>query len=71
MVGVAKLTASRIAIKNFNNNSDMVPDVELTKVEFISKRDLGILEKKIIELLKDFEKEHKQVPVYAETIIRK
>ncbi len=48
-----------------------MPDVELTKVEFIPRRDLDSLEKKIVELLKDFEKKHKETLAYAEIIIRK
>ncbi|MEM3578366.1 MAG: hypothetical protein QXX51_07995 [Candidatus Bathyarchaeia archaeon] len=48
-----------------------MPDVSLTKVEFLPKRDLDELEKKIIDVLKDFEKKHKGIFTYAEVEIIK
>ena len=49
----------------------MMPGVVLTKVEFIPSRDLDELEKKITDLLKDFEKKHKGIDTYAEIEIIK
>ncbi|MEM3578552.1 MAG: hypothetical protein QXX51_08960 [Candidatus Bathyarchaeia archaeon] len=48
-----------------------MPDVSLTKVEFLPKRDLDELEKKIIDILKDFERKHKGIFIYAEVEIIK
>ncbi|MGB9741456.1 MAG: hypothetical protein ACP5IM_06845 [Candidatus Bathyarchaeia archaeon] len=48
-----------------------MPDVSLTKVEFLPKHDLDELEKKITELLKDFERRHKGISTYAEIEIIK
>ena len=48
-----------------------MPDVALTKVEFLPSKDLDELEKKIIDLLKDFEKKHNGIETHAEIGIRK
>jgi hypothetical protein len=49
----------------------MMPEVVLTRVEFIPSRDLDELEKKVTDLLKDFEKRHKGIDTYAEIEIIK
>jgi hypothetical protein len=48
-----------------------MPEVVLTRVEFISSRDLDELEKKITDLLKDFEKKNRGIDTYAEIEIIK
>lgn len=48
-----------------------MPEVVLTRVEFIQSRDLDKLEKDITNLLKKFEKKHKGIGVYAEIEIIK
>jgi hypothetical protein len=48
-----------------------MPEVVLTRVEFIPSRDLDELEKKIKDLLKDFEKKHRGIDTYAEIEIIK
>ncbi len=47
-----------------------MPDVVLTKVEFIPRPDLDELEKKLTDLLKEFEYRHEGTSVYAEVEIR-
>ena len=49
----------------------IMPEVVLTRVAFIPSRDLDELEKKITDLLKDFEKKHKGIDAYAEIEIIK
>ncbi|MEM3623384.1 MAG: hypothetical protein QXZ02_06160 [Candidatus Bathyarchaeia archaeon] len=49
----------------------VMPDVSLTKVEFLPKHDLDELERNITELLKEFERKHKGIFVYAEIEIIK
>jgi hypothetical protein len=49
----------------------MMPEVALTRVQFILSRDLDELEKKITDLLKDFEKKHRGIDTYAEIEIIK
>lgn len=46
-------------------------DVVLTKVEFIPRQDLDELERKIKDLLRDFEKKHQGIDTYAEIEIMK
>ncbi|MEM3820714.1 MAG: hypothetical protein QXM58_03185 [Candidatus Micrarchaeaceae archaeon] len=48
-----------------------MPDVSLTKVEFLPRHDLDELERNITELLKEFERKHKGIFVYAEIEIIK
>jgi hypothetical protein len=48
-----------------------MPEVVLTRVAFIPSHDLDELEKKITDLLKDFEKKHKGIDAYAEIEIVK
>ncbi|MFX1520741.1 MAG: hypothetical protein ACFFCD_12560 [Promethearchaeota archaeon] len=48
-----------------------MPDVTLTKVQFLPRKDLDELEKRIIDLLKDFEKKHDGIETFAEIEIRK
>lgn len=49
----------------------VTPDVPSTKVEFLPKHDLDELERNITELLKEFERKHKGIFVYAELEIIK
>ena len=49
----------------------IMPEVVLTRVAFIPSRDLDELEKKINDLLKNFEKKHKGIEAYAEIEIIK
>ncbi len=48
-----------------------MPEVVLTRAEFIPSRDLDELEKKINDLLEDFERKHKGIDTYAEIEIIK
>jgi hypothetical protein len=48
-----------------------MPDIVLTRVEFIPSHDLDDLEKKVTDLLKEFEMKHKGISVYAEIEIIK
>jgi hypothetical protein len=43
-----------------------MPDVVLTRVEFIPSHDLDALEKSITDLLTDFESKHDGTSIYAE-----
>lgn len=62
-------TLIRYAIKHQGEMT--MPEVVLTRVEFIPSRDLNELEKKITDLLKDFEKKHKGIDTYTEIEIIK
>jgi tRNA(Ser,Leu) C12 N-acetylase TAN1 len=44
----------------------LMPDVVLTRVEFLPSHDLDELEKSITELLEEFERKHKGTSLYAE-----
>jgi hypothetical protein len=48
-----------------------MPEVVLARVEIIPESDQDELEDKIKALLKDFEKKHKEISVYAEIEIIK
>ena len=43
-----------------------MPDVVLTRVEFVPSHDLDALEKSVTDLLTDFERKHDGTSIYAE-----